>query len=46
MKIYVLGSNTFTREMVVVKNKLCELGYEGWIHPDYEAYVRGERRKI
>ena len=42
MKIYVLGSNHFMKEMVECKNKLCELGYDGWIHPHYEAMVRGE----
>lgn len=46
MKIYVLGSNSFMREMVATKNRLLELGYNGWIHPDYEAFVRGEKRHI
>ncbi len=44
MKIYVLGSNYFMKEMVDAKNRLCELGYDGWIHPHYEAYVRGEKK--
>lgn len=39
MKIYVLGSNSFAKEMVECKNQLCELGFEGSIHPDYEAFV-------
>jgi|SRR3989344_3498474 len=43
MKIYVLGSNHFMKEMVDSKNKLRELGYDGWIHPIYESLVRGER---
>ncbi len=43
MKIYVVGSNHFMKEMVDSKNKLCQLGFEGWIHPDYEAFVRGDR---
>jgi hypothetical protein len=42
MRIYVLGSNAFMKEMVEAKNELCALGYDGWIHPDYEALVRGE----
>lgn len=25
------------------KDKLCALGFDGWIHPHYEALVRGER---
>ena len=43
MKIYVLGSNAFMHEMVATKNRLCELGYDGWIHPDYEELVAGKR---
>jgi hypothetical protein len=31
------------RDMVRAKDELCALGHEGWIHPDYEALVRGER---
>jgi len=42
MRIYVLGSNFFMKEMVKCKDKLCALGYDGWIHPHYEAMVRGE----
>ena len=42
MRIYVLGSNHFMNEMVDVKNRLCALGFEGTIHPDYEAMVRGD----
>jgi hypothetical protein len=45
MKIYILGSNYFMKQMVECKNKLCGLGHEGWIHPDYEALVRGERKE-
>ena len=30
-------------EMVDSKNHLCALALDGWIHPDYEAFVRGER---
>ncbi len=42
MKIYVLGSSHFFKEMVAAKDKLRELGIDGSIHPDYEAYARGE----
>ena len=42
MKIYVLGSSTFMKEMVAAKDELIALGLDGWIHPDYEALVRGE----
>jgi len=43
MRIYVLGSNYFMKEMVESKDQLCALGFDGWIHPHYEALVRGER---
>lgn len=43
MKIYVLGSNSFVETMVACKDELCRLGHEGWIHPDYEAHVKGEK---
>lgn len=43
MKIYVLGSSAFMHEMVKTKDDLIALGYDGWIHPHYEAYVKGER---
>ncbi len=46
MKIYVLGSNAFMKEMVEAKDQLIALGFEGWIHSDYEAFVRGEKPEI
>lgn len=46
MKIYVLGSTSFMKEMVEAKDSLISLGYEGWIHSDYEAFVRGEKKDI
>lgn len=42
MKIYVLGSNSFMEEMVQVRNELCKIGFDAWIHPHYDALVRGE----
>lgn len=42
MRIYVLGSNAFMKEMVEASQQLRDLGYDGWIHPHYEALVRGE----
>ncbi len=32
-------------EMVAVSVQLRAMGYEGWIHPDYEAFVRGEKQE-
>ena len=46
MKIYVLGSSHFMKEMVKTSEALRKLGYDGWIHPDYEAFVRGEKQDI
>jgi len=44
MKIYVLGSNSFVVNMVACKDKLCEIGIEGSIHPDYEEHVKGNKK--
>lgn len=33
-------------QMVEAKNELIKLGHKGWIHPDYEAFVRGEKQSI
>lgn len=41
MKIYVLGSNAFVQEMVDTAHQLHEFGYDGWLHPHYEAYIAG-----
>jgi hypothetical protein len=46
MKIYVLGSTYFYKEMVDCKDQLIALGYDGWIHPDYEAFARGDKQDI
>lgn len=46
MKIYVLGSTAFMNEMVDTTNKLKEMELDGWIHPDYEAFARGEKKDI
>lgn len=46
MKIYVLGSNSFVHEMVQAKNDLIALDLDGWIHPDYEAYVAGTKNLV
>lgn len=45
-RIYVLGSSHFMKEMVGCVEKLRALGHDGWIHPDYEAFVRGEKPEI
>lgn len=42
MKIYVLGSNSFVKEMCKCEQELRRLGYNGWIHENYKAYVSGK----
>ncbi len=42
MRIYILGSNHFMKEMVETTEKLQKLGYDAWIHPDYIAYAHGK----
>ncbi|MFA6601537.1 MAG: hypothetical protein WCT02_01575 [Candidatus Paceibacterota bacterium] len=39
MKIYVLGSTAFVKEMVAWTDKLIAAGYNAWIHPEYREYV-------
>jgi len=39
MKIYVLGSTSFVKEMVAAVDKLKAAGHDGWIHPRYVDYV-------
>ena len=34
------------KEMVKCSEDLRALGYGGWIHSDYEAFVRGEKQDI
>ncbi|MDE1974973.1 MAG: hypothetical protein KGI49_00480 [Patescibacteria group bacterium] len=46
IKIYVLGSSHFMQEMVKCSEELRKMGYEGWIHEDYEAFVRGDKKDI
>lgn len=46
MKIYVLGSTSFVLQMLAARDRLRELGYDGWIHPDYEKIARGEKTNI
>lgn len=39
MKVYVLGSTTFVKDMVASVDKLKEAGHDGWVHPHYVDYV-------
>ena len=33
-------------EMIAARDQLRALGYDGWIHPDYDFFVRGEKQDI
>jgi hypothetical protein len=46
MKITICGSSTFRKEMIEYKKKLLEIGHEVTVHPDYEAFVRGEKQEL
>ncbi len=39
MKIYVIGSTAFVKDMVAYTDKLVADGYNAWIHPEYRDYV-------
>ena len=46
MKIHIVGSSKFMHSMIEHRDKLNALGHEGHVHPDYEAFVRGEKLDI
>lgn len=46
MKIVICGSSAFKEKMLEYRDKLVSLGHEAIVHPDYEAFVRGEKQEI
>ncbi len=46
MKITICGSSTFKKEMIEYRQKLLELGHEVIVHPDYEAFVSGQKQDL
>jgi len=46
MKITICGSSAFKEKKVEFKKQLQDLGHTVFIHPDYEAFVRGEKQDI
>jgi len=46
MIITICGSGAFEKEMVEYKQKLQNLKHEAIIHPDYEAFVKGEKKDL
>lgn len=46
MKITICGSSSFKNKMIEYKQKLIKLWHEPIVHPDYEAFVHGEKQDI
>ncbi len=46
MKIVICGSSAFKEKMLEYKDKLVLLGHEPIVHPDYEAFVKGEKQEV
>jgi len=46
MKIVICGSSTFKEKMLEYSDKLEKLGHEPIFHPDYRAFVNGEKKEI
>ena len=46
MKIVICGSSTFKEKMLEYRDRLLALGHEPIVHPDYEAFTKGEKQEI
>lgn len=46
MKISIIGSSSFAKEMVEYHNKLLALGHENNLHEHYLAMGNGERQDL
>jgi len=46
MKIVICGSSAFKEKMLEYRDQLIALGHEPIVHPDYEAFVKGEKLEI
>lgn len=46
MKIVICGSSTFKEKMIEYQKLLVALGHEGIVHPDYLAFIKGEKEEI
>lgn len=46
MKIVICGSSAFKEKMLEYRDKLVSLSHEAIVHPDYEAFVNGEKQEI
>lgn len=46
MKIVICGSSIFKEKMIEYQKLLLDLGHEGIVHPDYLAFINGEKQEI
>lgn len=46
MKLVICGSSAFKEKMLEYKQLLSDLGHEGIVHPDYEAFIKGEKAEL
>lgn len=46
MKLTICGSSAFKEQMLEYRDKLFAMGHEAIVHPDYEAFVKGEKQEI
>ncbi|MFA5644540.1 MAG: hypothetical protein WC928_03385 [Patescibacteria group bacterium] len=46
MKIVICGSSAFKEKMIEYQKLLLDLGHEGIVHPDYLAFIKGEKQEI
>lgn len=46
MKITICGSSAFKEKMIEYRDALIGLGHESIVHPDYEAFIKGEKQEI
>lgn len=46
MKIVICGSSTFKEKMIEYQKLLLDLGHNSIVHPDYLAFINGEKQEI
>ncbi|MBU1167152.1 hypothetical protein KKC60_01955 [Patescibacteria group bacterium] len=46
MKITLCGSSAFRVDMVECKRRLNDMRHEAVLHPDYEAFVNGQKQDL
>lgn len=46
MIITICGSSVFKEKMLEYRDRLNLMGHEAIVHPDYEAFVKGEKNEV